>query len=155
MDTGMYMAESFCSSPETITPLLLAVGRYKIKKVKKKKTKKKTLVFHDRELEEHPVSLPPWSFLKQAPFSLPVCGGLGPEARPDSPLRMDHMWHMRCLLAPHSGAGPRLRGLGQQRLPSRTPASEVGAGGREAGLDPGPATARPPAGLGGGPQQLL
>ena len=45
MDTGLRTAESFCCPPETITPLLMVVGRYKIKSLKKRK---KPLVFHDR-----------------------------------------------------------------------------------------------------------
>ena len=65
MDTGLRMAESFCCPPETITPLLMVVGCYKIKSLKKRKNHWSFTT----ESEEHPVSLPPWSFLKQAPFS--------------------------------------------------------------------------------------
>ena len=85
MDTGICVAESFCCSPETITPLLLAVGRYKIKKVKKKRRK------------NH------WSFMTESQRSTPSAyPAVLPETSPLLPpgLRRSGAWSRAWLPSP-------------------------------------------------------
>ena len=101
MNTGICVAESFCCSPETITPLLLAVGWYKIKKVKKKKQEKNHWSFMTESQRSTP-SAYPTVLPETSPLLPPGLQRSGAWSRAWLPSPMDHTWHMLRLLNPHS-----------------------------------------------------